>query len=282
MKNLLTIFTFAVFLLSQEVNADLPPVNDGNYHGDPPYLLEDGWMPLLNGRNLDGWEYMEPEKGEWATTKGVYWGGPDNSEQLTAEPGSGDRIYNTVMGTNSASNIFTTQKFGDLELYIEFMVAGNSNSGVYVHGLYEFQIWDSYGKDLSNQITDICGAAYNYEPTQSSSNETQRAGDERPIYHGGIAPMVRAERPAGQWQSFHIWFLAPRFDSSGNKIANAKFLRVLHNGVLIHENIEREGPTRAPMNIQEAAMNPIMLQGDHGAIAFRNIYIRPLRPLLQR
>ncbi|MFC1650027.1 DUF1080 domain-containing protein [Candidatus Latescibacterota bacterium] len=280
MKNLLAVFTFAVLLLSQVVNAELPPVNDGSHHGDPPYLLEKGWTPLLNGRNLDGWEYMEPEKGELATTKGVFWGGPDNPEQLTAEPGQGDRMYNTAGGTNSASNIFTTKKFGDLELYVEFMVAANSNAGVYVHGLYEIQIWDSYGKDLSDQITDICGAVYNYEFTQEEMKDI-RAKGERPSYIGGIAPMVRVDRPAGQWQSFQIWFKAPRFDSSGNKIANAKFIRVLHNGVLIHENIEREGPTRAPMKIQEAVMNPIMLQGDHGAIAFRNIYIRPLRPLAQ-
>jgi hypothetical protein len=278
--NFLVLITFSAILFSPIASAELPPVNDGNFHGDPPYLLEDGWTPLLNGRNLDGWGYMEPEKGEWAVSSGIYWGGADNPEQLTAQSGPGGRMYNTARGTNSASNIFTTQKFGDLELYIEFMVAGNSNSGVYVHGLYEFQIWDSFGKDLSEHITDICGAAYHYEFTEAQL-KAFRARKERPRYIGGIAPMVRADRPAGQWQSYHIWFKAPRFDSSGNKTANAKFLRVLHNGALIHENIERTGPTRAPMKIAEAAMNPIMLQGDHGAIAFRNIYIRPLRPFAQ-
>ncbi|MFC1551301.1 DUF1080 domain-containing protein [Candidatus Latescibacterota bacterium] len=281
MKKLLSLIICAAILFSPAVSADFPPVNDGNFHGDPPYLLEDGWTQLLNGTNLDGWEYMEPEKGEWAVTGGVYWGGAGNPEQLTAVPGPGDRMYNTASGTNSASNIFTTQKFGDLELYVEFMIAGNSNSGVYVHGLYEFQIWDSFGKDLSDQITDICGAAYNYEFTEDQMNAI-RAKGERPRYAGGIAPLVRADRPAGQWQSFHIWFRAPRFDSSGNKTANAAFLRVLHNGVLIHETVERTGPTRAPMKIKEAAKNPIMLQGDHGAIAFRNIYIRPLRPFVQK
>jgi hypothetical protein len=54
---------------------------------------------------------------------------------------------------------------------------------------------------------------------------------------------------------------------------------VLLNGVFIQENVEREGPTRACMDIPEAAKNPLMLQGDHGKVAFRNIYIRPLRPL---
>ena len=93
---------------------------------------------------------------------------------------------------------------------------------------------------------------------------------------------MRAERPAGQWQSLHVWFQAPRFDDKGKKISNAKFLRVLFNGILIHEDVERKEPTRACMNISEAATNPIMLQGDHGPVAFRNIYIRPLRPLSQK
>jgi hypothetical protein len=91
--------------------------------------------------------------------------------------------------------------------------------------------------------------------------------------------MVRADRPPGQWQSFQYWFQAPRFDASGKRIAPARFLRILHNGQLIHESVERLGPTVASMKIPEAPMNPIMLQGDHGAVAFRNIYVRPLRAL---
>jgi hypothetical protein len=164
-----------------------------------------------------------------------------------------------------ASDIFTKKKFGDVELYLEFLMPANSNSGVYLQGLYEIQLWDSFGKDL-NQVTNMCGSVYHYAKQVDNK------------YVGGAGPLVRAERPAGKWQSLHIWFAAPRFDSEGKKIANARFLRVLLNGVLIHENIEREGPTRACMDIPEAAKNPLMLQGDHGRIAFRNIYIRPLRP----
>jgi len=92
-------------------------------------------------------------------------------------------------------------------------------------------------------------------------------------------PHERADRPPGQWQSLHYWFQAPRFDASGKKIAPAKFLRILHNGQLIHESVPRLGPTIASMDIPEASRNPLMLQGDHGAVAFRNIYIRPLRAL---
>ena len=92
---------------------------------------------------------------------------------------------------------------------------------------------------------------------------------------GGSAPRVNASRAPGQWQSFHVWFRAPRFDPSGRKIENARFLRVLHNGVPVQENVEVEGPTRAAMDIPEAAENPLMLQGDHGPVAYRNLYIRP-------
>jgi hypothetical protein len=60
------------------------------------------------------------------------------------------------------------------------------------------------------------------------------------------------------------------------------FVRVLHNGVLVQQNVECLGPTRAHMPIPEAALNPIMLQGDHGPVAFRNIYVRPLRPIINR
>ncbi|MGC9330122.1 MAG: family 16 glycoside hydrolase, partial [Candidatus Hinthialibacter sp.] len=196
---------------------------------------------------------------------GVYWGGPEHPQILKGVAAPGDRIINTVTNFKPVpSDIYTAKTFGDIELYVEFLCSEKTNSGVYLHGLYEVQIWDSYQREQQN-IQDICGTIYDYDKTVDGR------------YVGAVAPRVRAERPTGQWQSFHIWFQAPRFDESGAKIANAKFLRVLHNGVLIHENVERESPTRACMNLAEAPLNPIMLQGDHGPIAFRNIYVRPLQ-----
>ena len=91
-----------------------------------------------------------------------------------------------------------------------------------------------------------------------------------------------ASRRPGEWQSFYIWFQAPKFDATGRKTANAKFLRVVHNGLSVQNNVEVDGPTRAAMNIAEAAANPIMLQGDHGPVAYRNLYVRPLRPIIER
>ncbi len=254
-----------IFCVSLAVGADVPVVNDGQPHGDPPYLLEDGWKPLIKDGSLDGWLLRNPERGGWQTTKGVYWGGPQNPRVLKGLPVPGDRLINTFSKFEpTPSDIYTSEKFGDIELYVEFLCADKTNSGVYLQGLYEIQIWDSYGRDQEN-IQDVCGTIYDY---------AERVDQK---FVGAVPPRTRAERPTGEWQSFHAWFQAPRFDENGKKIANAKFLRVLHNGVLIHQNVEREGPTRACMNIPEAEKNPLMLQGDHGPIAFRNICVKPLR-----
>jgi len=265
MAAVIVLASFFVFLL---LAADLPPLNDGSDHGDPPYLTESGWKPLLNGKDLSGWELADPnKKGKWLVTSAVIWGGVNNPTSLVGLSNSpGDRIVNTdVDPAGNASNIYTTEKFGDSEVYVEFMVAAHSNSGFFMHGLYETQIWDSWGF-TPRLATDQCGAMYHYNGGPIDGED------------GGITPKVRADRPPGQWQSFHYWFQAPRFDASGKKIANAKFLRILHNGQLIHENVERRGPTVATLKIPEAPTNPIGLQGDHGAVAFRNIYIRPLQP----
>lgn len=261
---MVTAGAFAVMLAAQ----DLPALPDGSDHGDPPFLVEGGWKPLLNGKNLDGWQLVDStKKGQWVVTKAVVWGGTGNPTALMATPGTGDRIVNTgVDPKGNASNIYTTEKFGDVEVYVEFMVAAHSNSGFFLAGLYETQIWDSWGF-VPRLDTDRCGAMYHYN------------GGPIDGIDGGIVPNVRADRPPGQWQSYHYWFEAPRFDAAGKKTAPAKFIRILHNGQSIHENVVRLGPTVASMKIPEAATNPIMLQGDHGAVAFRNIYVRPLRPL---
>jgi hypothetical protein len=117
-----------------------------------------------------------------------------------------------------------------------------------------------------------------------------KTSDGGAIYHrwidnkgvGGSAPSRNASRRPGEWQSYQIWFRAPRFDASGHKTENARFIRVLYNGLTVQNNVEVEGGTRAHMNIPEAPTNPLMLQGDHGPVAYKNIYWRPLRPIINR
>ena len=242
------------------------PFQDGEHHGDAPFLLEQGWKPLLNGTDLTGWHGQDAGKpNEWFTSPTVFFDRLLGPTRLAGRKGPGDRIINSPAGRTV--NLVTDEKHGDVELYLEWMVSKGSNSGVYLHGLYEVQVFDSYGST---------------EPATSS--------DAGGIYHrwidnkgvGGSAPRVSVSRPPGHWQSYQIWFRAPRFDASGKKTENARFLRVLHNGILVQENVEVEGGTRAHMPIPEAASNPLMLQGDHGPVAYRNIYWRPLRPLIHR
>lgn len=244
----------------------LAQLNDGEAHGDPPFLIEDGWKALFNGKDFTGWHGENPKQPfQWLTTRGVIWErllGPTRLS-FVREPGA--RMLNGPNGRTV--NLVSDEKFGDSELYLEFMLAKGSNSGVYLHGLYEVQIFDSFGSTEPMTSSD-CGGIYH------------RWIDNQGV--GGSPPSRNVCRPPGQWQSYHIWFQAPRFDSSGRKIQNAKFLRVVFNGFSVQENVECEGPTRAHMNIPEAPTNPLMLQGDHGPVAFRNIYIRPLRPIIKR
>ena len=252
---------FEATLLAQQ----RPQLNDGDEHGDAPYLLEDGWIALFNGHDLSGWHGLGNAPNEWFTTPAVLWDRLLGPTRLSGIGSPGDRMLNGPHG--HAVNLVTDQKFGDVELYLEFMLAKGSNSGVYLHSLYEVQIFDSFG-----------------------STEPMTSSDGGGIYHrwidnrgvGGSAPSRNASRRPGEWQSYHIWFRAPRFDGAGKKTENAKFIRVLFNGLSVQNNVDVDGPTRAATDIPEAPTNPLMLQGDHGPVAFRNIYWRPLRPIIER
>jgi hypothetical protein len=223
-----------------------------------PYKHGKGWRPLLDGKDLAGWTGQDGKAHDWVTLKNVTYDSAGSPKALGGTPGPSGIILNSLKG--KTANIHTNDQFGDAELYLEFMVPQGSNSGVYLQGLYEIQVFDSYGKD--KVTTSDGGAIYH------------RWIDGKPA--GGSAPRVNASRKPGEWQSYHVWFQAPKFDSSGKKTSNATFIRVLYNGVVVQENVEAEGGTRSHMNVTEAALNPLMLQGDHGPVAYRNIYIRPL------
>ena len=258
-------FLFALLFTLAAGSGDPAAVNDGYPHGDPPYLLEAGWAPLLNGKSLAGWHGQDPsKKNEWITAHAIRFEPVLDPKKLFAVAGPGGRILNGPAGRTV--NLVTDAKFGDVELYVEFMVPQGSNSGVYLHGLYEVQVFDSFG--VAEVKTSDCGAIYH------------QWIDDKPV--GGSKPMVNASRRPGEWQSFQIWFEGPRFGPGGRKVRGARFVRVLHNGLLVQKDFEVAGPTRAHMPIAEAAENPVMLQGDHGPVAYRNLYIRPLRPIASR
>ena len=205
--------------------------------------------------DLKGWR----NKGEWMTAKAVSLD-PADPEKFVITPGNG--IF--VNGPKQKStNPVTEREFGDVEVHVEFCIAKHSNSGVYLMGRYEIQVYDSYGVEKDKYPGIECGGIYG------------RWINEKNVE--GHSPNVNASRPAGEWQSFDITFRAPRFDAAGKKIANAKMVKVVHNGKVIHENVELTGPTRSPMADNEKPTGPLRLQGDHGPVAYRNITIREVK-----
>ena len=187
---------------------------------------------------------------------------PRNDNLLAVREGTG--VITNGRGAKSPP-LVSKQEFGDARLHIEFVIPKGSNSGVYLQGRYEIQIYDSWADQNSLYPGIECGGIY------------QRWDESRTLKgYEGHSPRVNASRPPGQWQSFDIIFKAPRFDGKGGKIANARFVKVWHNGTLIHENVELSGPTRGSLYPNESAKGPIVLQGDHGPVAFRNMWVMPI------
>jgi hypothetical protein len=178
-------------------------------------------------------------------------------------------VLNTVNGTGILVNVptkkdhgldlLTVAEHGDLILELDYLLAKGANSGIYLQGIYEIQLEDSWG--LLNPTSANNGGIY--QRWDDSKPEGQKG-------YQGYAPRQNASKAPGLWQHIRIAFQAPRFDVSGNKTANARMLSVELNGVLIHDNIELFGPTRGA-NDKEKALGALRLQGDHGAVAFRNI-----------
>ncbi|MBN1481326.1 DUF1080 domain-containing protein [candidate division KSB1 bacterium] len=210
----------------------------------------------LSDNNFAAWQ---ENRGDWIEVGETHLN-PDDPQLLTTSPGTGVFVNGA---TGRTRHLVSKQKWGDMRLFIEFMVPENSNSGVYFMGRYEIQIRDSYQKE-SHYPGNECGGIY------------QRWDENRePKGFEGISPQIDAARPAGQWQWFEAVFRAPRFDASGTKISNARFEKIYHNGFLIHENVEITGPTRASLYDDEQATGPLLLQGDHGPVAYRTIRVAP-------
>jgi hypothetical protein len=202
----------------------------------------------FNGKDLSGWKLKgDAKKSQWAAAiVSVDSAKPTELSVEALAVGGAATLANLKGG---GVDIFTEQKFGDCTIEVEFMVPKGSNSGIYVMGEYEVQVFDSFGK------TKLTG------------------GDLGAIYSAAV-PKVNAAKKPGEWQKFVIDFQAPRFEGD-KKTANAKFLKVTLNDQVLHENVEMKGPTPGGLTGKEAATGPLMFQGDHGPVAYRHIKITP-------
>ena len=144
-------------------------------------------------------------------------------------------VENGIMKSpKSGANIRTTKTFGDFKLHVEFRVPEGSNSGVYLRGRYETQITDGYG--LEPSLIDLGG-----------------------IY-GFVKPLELPAKKAGEWQSYDITLVG-------------RIVTVMLNGKTIIYKDEIPGITGGAIDSNESEAGPIMFQGDHGPIEFRNITI---------
>lgn len=162
-----------------------------------------------------------------------------------------------------SGSLVTREAFGDCQLHLEWMaptapsghLMNRGNSGVFLMGQYEIQIFDSHRSHAEHIYPDGQAAA---------------------IY-GETPPLVNACRAPGEWQSYDIIFTAPVFD--GDKLVKPAAVTMLHNGVLVHQNRQIMGPIAhlriAPYRPHEPEL-PLSLQGHGSPVRFRNIWIRRL------
>lgn len=194
--------------------------------GPPPKINKSMFgeaLELLNGVDLEGWELNEKEAANgWAIIEGELVNDP---VQKQGEP----RLH--------YGNLRTTAVFDDFNLQLEVNVPKGSNSGVYLRGIYEIQVVDSYGKELDPHNM---GGLYSR-----------------------ITPLEAAEKPAGEWQKMDITLYK-------------RYLTVKLNGKTLIDNQPVRGVTGGALTSDQFSPGPILLQGDHGKVSYRNIVLRPI------
>jgi len=243
---------------------DLPQVSIENGklsfqypEGHPPNVTQQVWQANLKNGTLAGTADLEGQKIAWTGVRGPAWptsstvrkpgkpvdlfNGRDVSNWLCQDPHHpmGWFVKDGILMNvgKDACNIYTRQRFNDFKLDVEFNVDPQSNSGIYLRGRYEIQILDGYHRpmDVHSQ-----GALY-----------------------GFIVPATKADKPAGEWQTYEITLIA-------------NHVTVIMNGTKIIDNGEVPGITGGALDANEKGPGPIMLQGDHGKVQFRKVRLTPL------
>ncbi|HRQ50189.1 MAG TPA: DUF1080 domain-containing protein [Agriterribacter sp.] len=181
----------------------------------------------------------------------------DISKDGNLKPVPGTGVLVNIVSKKNRKHLVTKEHFGDVELELDFMMAKGSNSGIYLQGRYEVQLFDSW--TVQQPSYSDCGGIY------------QRWNDDKNAGFEGYAPLENVARAPGLWQHLKIQFRAPRFNEKGEKTAHARFEAVYLNGVLVQQQVALTGPTRSPLFEKEQPAGPLMIQGDHGNVAIRNI-----------
>jgi hypothetical protein len=207
---------------------------------------------VFNGKNLDEWTTKtDSGKGDkWVVGKASI--SSTDPKMLVAKDGMGEMI-NLTPEHGASRDIYSKAKFGDCRIELQVMVPQGSNSGVYVMGEYEIQVLDSWGR------------------------QKMSGGDMGAVY-GANPPRVNASKKPGQWQQYVIDFRAPKFDSSEQKTDKAELLKVELNGQVLHEKLVMDQQTPGGVSGTESptGTGPLMFQGNHGPVAYRNIIVKPL------
>ena len=254
----------AIFVAGAPVRADDSP-------------RAEGWRPLFNGKDLSGWKFRDPNaKKVWVVCDEVRLDAANPARIVPAGPGGGAHAVLLCGGDGRGSDIMTEENFGDYDLHLEFNVPKGSNSGVYNRGLFEIQIFDSYG--VSRPAFHDCGALY-----------------ERAV------PKENLAKPPGEWQSYDIRLAGKRLTLvwNGRTVYDDLDIRYGETDKAAFERLNQENAFKPPaLRVKLEAKDgkyvgdfgdggtrgslpgpdrpgPIMLQGDHGPVAYRNIRIRP-------
>ena len=180
-------------------------------------------ITLFDGKTLTGWQLTDPGAvNGWSVKDGVLINNP------VQEEGKPHKNY---------GNLRTDKEFEDFNLKLEVKVDKDNNSGIYLRGIYEVQVADTYGKRLDSHNM---GGIYSR-----------------------ITPAVNAEKPAGEWQSYDITLVD-------------RHVTVVLNGKTIIDNQPLLGCTGGAMWSDEFRPGPIYLQGDHTGVNYRNILLKPV------
>ncbi|MGE3777788.1 MAG: DUF1080 domain-containing protein [Pirellulaceae bacterium] len=186
-----------------------------------------------------------------------------NGEDLSQWEGGDKWLVKDGVAIPQGGEIRTKQAFGDVQLHLEWAAPleiegegqGRGNSGVFLMGLYEVQVLDSYNN--TTYFDGQAGAIYKQTP-----------------------PMVNAMRRPGEWNTYDILFTAPRFRVNG-MLSQPAYITVIHNGIVVLNHFELLGSTgftEAPRYVPHAEKAPIALQFHNDPVQFRNIWVRELTP----